>query len=329
MDVSAGNGQADISLSVRKAQVEQLYRQTRGGLIGALVVAPVACFILLAVIPVWKLATWLGILFLVTAARVLLAYFFFSKSPDADSISKWGNLHGVFSALSALTWGMAPFLLWPENQPVYQLVWPICIVSISAAAVLMYSTWKTSFLPFVFLSSMLIALRMILVGGLPYILIGILGFAFCVFLGVTGWLMYKDQINTLRIGLENEALNKILSEEKHTVQTLNTKLQREIEQHKRAQEELQVKNEKLKKLNNQLTSTTDHLESANRELAEALSNVKQLSGMLPICASCKKIRNDKGYWEQLEAYLYEHSNAQFSHGICPDCIEKLYPEYAK
>lgn len=65
------------------------------------------------------------------------------------------------------------------------------------------------------------------------------------------------------------------------------------------------------------------------ELREALARVKTLSGMLPICASCKKIRNDKGYWEQIETYIGEHSGAEFTHGICPDCVEKLYPGMKK
>jgi DNA-binding NtrC family response regulator len=64
-----------------------------------------------------------------------------------------------------------------------------------------------------------------------------------------------------------------------------------------------------------------------RELQKALANVKKLSGLIPICSSCKKIRDDKGYWNQLEKYLIEHSDAELSHGICPDCAKKLYPEY--
>ncbi|MCJ7492626.1 MAG: hypothetical protein MUP68_00115 [Deltaproteobacteria bacterium] len=60
------------------------------------------------------------------------------------------------------------------------------------------------------------------------------------------------------------------------------------------------------------------------ELQKALSEVKKLSGFLPICASCKKIRDDKGYWRQIEAYIRDHSEAEFSHGICPDCAKKLY-----
>ena len=64
-----------------------------------------------------------------------------------------------------------------------------------------------------------------------------------------------------------------------------------------------------------------------KELQTALSEVKTLSGLLPICASCKKIRDDKGYWKQIEAYISEHSKAEFSHGICPECAEKLYPDF--
>jgi hypothetical protein len=62
------------------------------------------------------------------------------------------------------------------------------------------------------------------------------------------------------------------------------------------------------------------------ELQDALSKVRTLSGMLPICSACKKIRDDKGYWNQIETYLREHSEAEFSHGICPECAKKLYPD---
>ncbi|MCB2185439.1 MAG: transporter substrate-binding domain-containing protein [Deltaproteobacteria bacterium] len=65
------------------------------------------------------------------------------------------------------------------------------------------------------------------------------------------------------------------------------------------------------------------------KLQAALDNLKQLTGLLPICASCKKIRDDQGYWQQVEEYIEEHSEAQFSHGICPDCLKKLYPDIAK
>ena len=62
------------------------------------------------------------------------------------------------------------------------------------------------------------------------------------------------------------------------------------------------------------------------ELKAALADVKILSGLLPICAVCKKIRDDKGYWNQIELYIRDHSEAEFSHGFCPDCAKKLYPD---
>jgi PAS domain S-box-containing protein len=65
------------------------------------------------------------------------------------------------------------------------------------------------------------------------------------------------------------------------------------------------------------------------ELQEALSQVKTLSGLLPICASCKRIRDDQGAWQPVETYIRERSNAEFTHGLCPDCIRKLYPQFSQ
>lgn len=62
------------------------------------------------------------------------------------------------------------------------------------------------------------------------------------------------------------------------------------------------------------------------ELKEALASVKTLRGLIPICASCKKVRDDRGYWTQIETYLKQHSSAEFSHGLCLDCMRKLYPD---
>ena len=68
-------------------------------------------------------------------------------------------------------------------------------------------------------------------------------------------------------------------------------------------------------------------ESLISELREALDNVKTLSGLLPICARCKKIRDDGGYWKQVEEYLAATTEVEFTHGLCPDCANELYPEY--
>ena len=75
-----------------------------------------------------------------------------------------------------------------------------------------------------------------------------------------------------------------------------------------------------------LVAAMEELNEKNQELERILNEVKILQGLLPICASCKKIRDDKGYWSQIEEYIVERSEAQFSHGICPECAKKLYPD---
>lgn len=68
------------------------------------------------------------------------------------------------------------------------------------------------------------------------------------------------------------------------------------------------------------------LEQKVKELEAALEEIKTLKGIIPICSSCKKIRDDEGYWQRIETYISKHSEADFSHGICPGCAKKLYPD---
>jgi len=100
-----------------------------------------------------------------------------------------------------------------------------------------------------------------------------------------------------------------------------------------ARRRLRMQKEEIQKSNEEIT-----IEMKNRiraqiekdnlivELEDALHKVKTLSGFLPICTSCKKIRDDNGYWNQIESYIQTHSDADFSHGICPDCAKKFYPD---
>jgi len=101
-------------------------------------------------------------------------------------------------------------------------------------------------------------------------------------------------------------LEKKISERTRELDEANGKLVLEIEERKRTEAEK---------------------EQLIAQLQKAMQEVKVLSGFLPICASCKKIRDDSGYWSQIEEYISKHSNALFSHGICPDCVKKLYPDF--
>ena len=91
-------------------------------------------------------------------------------------------------------------------------------------------------------------------------------------------------------------------------------------------------NKKMEQSNLELQAHKDNLEEQvekrTAELRKAMEEVKTLRGFLPICASCKKIRDDEGYWQEVEEYVQARSEAAFSHSICPDCVRKLYPEIA-
>jgi PAS domain S-box-containing protein len=76
-----------------------------------------------------------------------------------------------------------------------------------------------------------------------------------------------------------------------------------------------------------VATTERDITEIKNELRRRETEVKTLRGLLPICASCKEIRDDKGYWHQIESYIADHSEAEFSHGICPKCAERLYPEF--
>ena len=90
--------------------------------------------------------------------------------------------------------------------------------------------------------------------------------------------------------------------------------------------DLKAANEQLKREIGERLKAEAENEELIVELKKALGEVNKLSGLLPICASCKKIRDDKGYWNQLKDYIQKHSEAEFSHGVCPNCTKKLYPE---
>jgi len=82
---------------------------------------------------------------------------------------------------------------------------------------------------------------------------------------------------------------------------------------------------RIRQMQLDLEEKNRQLEKKNRQLTSALASIKTLQGLIPICAKCKKIRDDDGFWQQVEIYVGKHSDAEFSHGICPDCMAELYP----
>ena len=81
----------------------------------------------------------------------------------------------------------------------------------------------------------------------------------------------------------------------------------------------------LKNLSNEQQKEIETRQKTEKALRESLGRVKTLSGLLPLCSHCKKVRDDKGYWNQIDAYIQENSEVDINHGICPECADKYYP----
>jgi hypothetical protein len=129
-------------------------------------------------------------------------------------------------------------------------------------------------------------------------------FVICIFAYPFLYLYLKWQSDKVGIKVEHRPVLAILKEVAEIKVELNT-AQQEIERRK----QIEIEKEQL-----------------ISELQQALTEVKTLRGFLPICANCKKIRDDEGYWQQIEKYIQERSEAKFSHAICPECTKILYPE---
>jgi DNA repair exonuclease SbcCD ATPase subunit len=161
--------------------------------------------------------------------------------------------------------------------------------------------------------------------------------------------VYPDRISELAESfgmmiVKVEARELRLEQTIGKLKNLNERLQDEVDERIKIEKELKQYRNDLEKL---IQERTDELLKANEllkteimerqkideerkklveDLQEALDNIKTLKGLIPICASCKKIRDDKGYWNELELYISENSDLIFRHSLCPDCLQKHYPE---
>jgi len=130
--------------------------------------------------------------------------------------------------------------------------------------------------------------------------------------------------NPQKIGIQIDLpASKELSELGTAFNLMSSQLKEEREQ---LEETISKRTHELRETNNSLEKEVTLKENTIHDLEKAMSEIKTLSGLLPICSHCKKIRDDKGYWNQIEKYIHEHSDAKFSHGICQECAKKHYPD---
>ncbi len=131
--------------------------------------------------------------------------------------------------------------------------------------------------------------------------------------------------NPQKIGIQIDLpASKELSDLGSAFNSMSSQLKEEREQ---LEKRISKRTQELRESKNALEKELELKENIICDLEKAMSEIKTLSGLLPICSHCKKIRDDKGYWNQIESYIHEHSEAEFSHSICQECAKKHYPDF--
>jgi DNA-binding response OmpR family regulator len=143
----------------------------------------------------------------------------------------------------------------------------------------------------------------------------------------------EELLMRVRTHLALSRASASLQQQAADLQRANGKLQDEIAERKCTEDKLRRSLDQAAHFRRALLSAAEDnqrsveaLREKNGELQDALIQVKLLSGLLPICSGCKKIRDNEGYWSQVESYIQQHSEATFTHGMCPECLKKYYPE---
>lgn len=238
MDKSVTKEITNIDQKVRYAQVQLLYRQTKTGLIGVLFVSLTACVVFWQVVPQWKLSLWTGLIVLLTLIRGIIVFAFQKRAALTSDIDRWATLHVVGVVVSGLLWAIPFLFLWPTEHSVFQLVWPIFILPLSAAAVATYYTWTPSYILFLILTALPISLRFFYEGGELFIIMGFLTLFFIGILLRAGKVMHAASVRSFEFGIRNESLNMDLKEGISLREQLNAQLQKEIAERKLAENEI-------------------------------------------------------------------------------------------
>ncbi|MDA8402825.1 MAG: hypothetical protein M0Z56_01305 [Desulfobacteraceae bacterium] len=288
-----------------KKRLETLFRQSNVALPGNILVAFCIAMLFWQKLRSPFLIFWFPAIAAVLLARYGIAWKF--KSADKKNLNPkiWFMRYGVCLFANGLLWGIFGIYAYYATQQLYLSITLVTLAGLVAACVATNAVSIPAYLAFSSPILLPFGILMISSGQFEQVLLGIL---IILYLLVTG--QAAKQLNGVimeSLTYRNEKiqlLNDLLDEKKQTM-ALNVQLKRDIERRKQTEKE----NERL-----------------IARLRKALNEVKTLSGLIPICANCKKVRDDQGYWNQIETYIHERSDADFSHSICPECAKILYPD---
>jgi hypothetical protein len=288
-----------------KKRLKTIFRQSNVALPGNLMVAVCIAVLFRQKVQPPFLTLWLAAIILVLFSRLIIYLKYKSLKKEPENPKPWFLMYGISIFANGALWGVFGFYAKFTFPLVYLSITLIILSGLVAAAVATNSVSIPIFFGFAFPTLLPVGIALLLSDGFEQILLGFLIISYLALLTQSAIQLNKVILKSLTYRYENLQLLEDLQKEKSLVTGLNDQLALDIERRKLTE----IEKERL-----------------IGELQKAINEVKTLSGLIPICAQCKKVRDDSGYWNQIESYIHKHSNADFSHSICPDCAKNLYPE---
>lgn len=285
-------------------RLKTLYRQHNVALLGNSVVAVCAVVLLWRQIPGLLLTSWITAMTIVLLIRFYILHQYKSKKTAILPPRKYFWRIGISSSANGILWGILGIYAIYNVPLIYFSIVLIILAGLVAGAVATNAVSIPIFFGFTLPIFLPIIISLLISEQFEYIVLGVLTLGYLGFMTQSALQSNKVILKAMILGYENLQLLDDLQKEKAQVMDLNKQLGLDIEKRKQTEKEKEL-----------LIS----------ELQKALHEVKTLSGLIPICAQCKKVRDDKGYWNQIESYILKHSDVDFSHSICPECAEELYP----
>jgi PAS domain S-box-containing protein len=235
-------------IRIKAAQIQQLYHQSRAGLLGALISAFILVAALRDEVPYANLLGWLVAYLLVQLARYFLVMGFDRAKPQANATLPWGRWFAITTALSGVLWGITGIGLFPAHSLTHQFMLAVFVAGIGSSAAMVYSPTRECLYPTVLATLLPLAARYLYVGEEVQVTIGFVMILFALVLLLTGRRMYLANTNSLRLGFENTDLVASLSEEKQRSDHLNEDLQARIGESERAAGALKESEERYRQL---------------------------------------------------------------------------------
>ena len=293
---------------VRAEQVKLLYAKAPMAITATLVNAPILVYILWDEVRHAALVAWLIYMVTLSLGRAWLRHEYWRKPPSPIEDSHWGTWYLSGIALSGIGWGAVWILLFPDASAPHQVFLVFVLAGMTAGSVAASSAMMAGFLLFAVPALIPLTIRFLSQGDDLHLAMSGMTALYLILLVFIARTMHQTIITSLNLRFENRDLVAYLAAAKGQAEKLNDELTFEISGRKRVQKER---------------------ERLITELQDALANIKVLRGLLPICSHCKKIRDDEGDWQAVEVFVKKHSEADFSHSICPECLNKMYPEFGR